>query len=238
MKFTKTYCSQCGAEFGAGDEGFSSCKDHALTTEPQQERRRKALAEPDQWKPYLKDGETPFERFTRERKDLDALLELYKKAIAALNNWDNDNQTAQTHNKLLDSMEALRTALAQPEDVMVRFSRINQEMDGLLHDKAHTDTGKTRAAQSVRTPEMSYRPGSLPMEDKPVAWGMLSKGVIVDAICPKEHDREEGDYTVALYRNPPARELTEAEITALSIKPENYPRHAFARAIIAASSGR
>ena len=36
-----------------------------------------------QWKPFLKEGETPFERFTRERKDLDALLELYKKAIAA-----------------------------------------------------------------------------------------------------------------------------------------------------------
>ena len=88
MKFTKTYCSQCGAEFGAGDEGFSSCKDHALTTEPQQERRRKALAEPDQWKPYLKDGETPFERFVRDRADTDALLELYKKAIAAAQDQD------------------------------------------------------------------------------------------------------------------------------------------------------
>ena len=113
-----------------------------------------------------------------------------------------DECLASDFNEHWDSYKALRAALAQPEDVMVRFSRINQEMDGLLHDKAHTDTGKTRAAQSVRTPEMSYRPGSLPMEDKPVAWGMLSKGVIVDAICPKEHDREEGDYTVALYRRP------------------------------------
>ena len=50
----------------------------AMEPAEQQERCRKALAEPDQWKPYLKDGETPFERFTRERKDLDALLELYK----------------------------------------------------------------------------------------------------------------------------------------------------------------
>ena len=46
---------------------------------------------------------------------------------------------------------------------------MNQDAAGLLHDKAHTDTGKTRAAQSVRTPEMSYRPGSLRMEDAPVA---------------------------------------------------------------------
>ena len=37
----------------------------------------------DQWKPYLKEGETPFERFVRDRADTDALLELYKKAIAA-----------------------------------------------------------------------------------------------------------------------------------------------------------
>ena len=54
--------------------------------------------------------------------------------------------------------------------------------------------------------------------DTPVAWGMLSKGVIVDAICPKEHDREEGDYTVALYRRPPGRELTDAEIKACEDK--------------------
>ena len=47
---------------------------------------------------------------------------------------------------------------------------MNQDAAGLLHDKAHTDTGKTRAAQSVRTPEMSYRPGSLRMEaeDEPM----------------------------------------------------------------------
>ena len=35
--------------------------------------------------------------------------------------------------------------------------------DGLLHDKAHVDTGAVRAAQSVRT-EMSYRPGSLRLD--------------------------------------------------------------------------
>ena len=27
-KFKKTYCSQCGKEFGPGDHGFSSCIDH------------------------------------------------------------------------------------------------------------------------------------------------------------------------------------------------------------------
>ena len=28
MKYQKTYCSQCGNEFGSGDAGFSSCAEH------------------------------------------------------------------------------------------------------------------------------------------------------------------------------------------------------------------
>lgn len=28
-KFGRTYCSQCGGEFGAGDAGYSHCADHA-----------------------------------------------------------------------------------------------------------------------------------------------------------------------------------------------------------------
>ena len=28
-RFAKTYCSQCGGEFGPGDAGFSHCSDHA-----------------------------------------------------------------------------------------------------------------------------------------------------------------------------------------------------------------
>jgi len=27
-KFEKTYCSQCGGEFGPGDSGYSHCSDH------------------------------------------------------------------------------------------------------------------------------------------------------------------------------------------------------------------
>ena len=35
----------------------------------------------DEWTGYLKDGETPFERFLRERKDLTALTKLYQRAL-------------------------------------------------------------------------------------------------------------------------------------------------------------
>lgn len=27
-RFAHTYCSQCGAEFGPGDSGYSHCEDH------------------------------------------------------------------------------------------------------------------------------------------------------------------------------------------------------------------
>ena len=45
-------------------------------------------------------------------------------------------------------------------------------------------------------------------EQEPVAWGMQRKdGVIIDVICPEEHAREPGDYTIPLYTAPPKREL-------------------------------
>lgn len=33
-RFDKTYCSQCGGEFGPGDQGYSHCKDHANRPAP------------------------------------------------------------------------------------------------------------------------------------------------------------------------------------------------------------
>ena len=36
----------------------------------------------------------------------------------------------------------------------------------------------------------------------PIAWGMEKNGVILDVICPAEHDREEGEYTIPLYTHP------------------------------------
>ena len=37
---------------------------------------------------------------------------------------------------------------------------------------------------------------------KPVAWGMETDGLIYDVICPAEHEREEGKYTIPLYTTP------------------------------------
>ena len=39
-------------------------------------------------------------------------------------------------------------------------------------------------------------------KDEPVAWGMEKDGLILDVICPDEHAREEGEYTIPLYTTP------------------------------------
>jgi hypothetical protein len=39
-------------------------------------------------------------------------------------------------------------------------------------------------------------------KDEPVAWGMETDGLIYDVICPAEHNREEGEYTIPLYTHP------------------------------------
>jgi hypothetical protein len=40
-------------------------------------------------------------------------------------------------------------------------------------------------------------------KDEPVAWGMKGgDGLILDVICPDEHAREEGSYTIPLYTHP------------------------------------
>ena len=44
-----------------------------------------------------------------------------------------------------------------------------------------------------------YTQPQLETKNEPVAWGMEKDGVILDVICPAEHDLEEGSYTVPLY---------------------------------------
>ena len=123
----------------------------------------------------------------------------------------------------------LREALAEQTE---------QDAAGLLHDKAHTDTGKTRAAQSVRTPEMSYRPGSLRMEDAPVAHGVYNKKGKIGFVTlyPDEYPKEK---FVPLFTRPqPLRELGDEEIQNLYQQSRNGSlcwHFDFARAIIDAA---
>jgi hypothetical protein len=47
-----------------------------------QAQREAVAADHAQWAEYLKEGQTPFERFKQERKDLDALMARYGVAVA------------------------------------------------------------------------------------------------------------------------------------------------------------
>lgn len=42
-RFPSTGCSQCGATFGPGDEGFSHCDMHAPATKVQRNREERSL---------------------------------------------------------------------------------------------------------------------------------------------------------------------------------------------------
>ena len=59
---------------------------------------------------------------------------------------------------------------------------------------------------------------ALETKDEPVAWGMEKDGVILDVICPDEHEREEGEYTTPLYTTPQRTwvVLTEEDLKLLS----------------------
>ena len=71
---------------------------------------------------------------------------------------------------------------------------------------------------------------ALKIKDEPVAWGMEKDGVILDVICPAEHEREEGSYTVPLYTSPqiktkdePVALVAEVHISRYTIEWTNGP---------------
>jgi hypothetical protein len=74
------------------------------------------------------------------------------------------------------------------------------------------------------------------LKEAAVAWAMSRPdGLILDVICPDEHDAYEGEYTVPLYAAPrPRKRLTDDEIAEIAAMPAAIPGryvHSFARAI-------
>jgi hypothetical protein len=68
---------------------------------------------------------------------------------------------------------------------------------------------------------------ALETKDEPVAWGMEKDGVILDVICPTEHEREEGEYTIPLYTHPKDWVgLTDEEIEQIYMDTMNFQKMA------------
>ena len=74
-------------------------------------------------------------------------------------------------------------------DFPVMFARAILEYEGLTKDVQNMASKSTYKEQ-------------LATKDEPVAWGMETDGLIYDVICPAEHEREEGEYTIPLYTHP------------------------------------
>jgi len=72
--------------------------------------------------------------------------------------------------------EALRLALEALEEIGLKWPNVLEAIDAIKD--------------------------ALEVKDEPVAWGMEKDGVILDVICPEEHESEEGEYTIPLYTTP------------------------------------
>jgi hypothetical protein len=122
------------------------------------------------------------------------------------------------HPDAADAIAALRAALAEP--------------------KCHCDSpGWCKQYSRCHRKMLGLPPAP---KAEPVAWAMpRPDGAIIDVICPEEHDREQGQYTVPLYAAPqPRRRLSANEV--LNMMPESIPADhdgalmEFARAVEAA----
>ena len=111
--------------------------------------------------------------------------------------------------------EALRLALDALE-------KISMGGDPRWADEAITAINETLETEEGLLDRKSYLLGlydqksrvGIETKDEPVAWGMEKDGVILDVISPDEHDREEGGYTVPLYKIPQPKLETKDEPVA------------------------
>ena len=107
----------------------------------------------------------------------------------------------------LDSMKEIIHwyAVRDRNDVFLNFVDQNPEIQKIM--KSITAIKEALETKEGLLDRKSYLLGlydqksrlELETKDEPVAWGMKKDGVILDVICPEEHEREEGEYTIPVY---------------------------------------
>lgn len=120
----------------------------------------------DEWTGYLKDGETPFERFLRERKDLQSLLKLYQRVLeenerlkAQQPQAETDNHEARGQIEFLDKknnalLAAIRKVMARLADLLDedQFKEIEEIVSFAgVQPQAEAVREQLRAAQVAAT---------------------------------------------------------------------------------------
>ena len=105
----------------------------------------------------------------------------------------------------------------RPADTPQSANFLTNRKNQMKHDKTFEAINKLKEVELElhrlkNALEMTNR--ALETKDEPVAWGMETDGLIYDVICPDEHEREEGEYTIPLYITPQRTwvELTDDEI--------------------------
>jgi len=133
-------------------------------------------------------------------------------ALEALENVTPLGYCAETSKKRIKAITALREALAQPQESDIEHYRAIKKRNV---EVVALETAQPQDMKECRHCGWLCKPNDAPSKkgyvltqpQEPVAWGWRDPdGFISDCICPDEHDRIEGDYTVPLYTAPPSVE--------------------------------
>lgn len=94
------------------------------------------------------------------------------------------------------ALEAMRGAAAELSSILAAINDERMPHDG---DEFHERLDACLSVSAALRAEIERLEAA-----EPVAWGMVNAetGLILDVICPEEHAREPGSYTIPLYAAP------------------------------------
>jgi hypothetical protein len=117
---------------------------------------------------------------------------------------------------------ASMTTKHKADELADALNRLSNAMYSSILNQAATMLRQQQAEIEALKDQIStlrYERSSGVYDGEPVAWGWKRNGKIYDVICPKEHARAEGGYTVPLYDHP-AKTLTVDEDTIFELAHE------------------